>query len=635
MSELSVDLQQDDIGIIGLYPNAILSDEQSPDASLEVTMATLSESPRHRCVRATVKNTGKSPVKLKGIRWGYRLAWIKPKGLCFPSNLGPTLWCHENFRGDWIDVGSTEGDSYAQPLTNQSIEIGRSEDSVFPGFFVGAKTAPLGLLVAQASQTTFRCVFTFRGKIMDQDRWAMTIEEIGGNGIDVTLAPGAMLQGEAIWIGLCNTNDPQYATEDYYAYLKSAGAFDRRAINPLADQRIYCSWNYDFFENIDQDKMLGQIPALKKHFPQVKFLQLDDGYQLEHRPGQRKMIDFLWGEPKHGFDPARFPDGPRAFCDKVRAAGYRPAIWIGLWASIGCPMLQANPDWLLRDDTGRAIEFPDGYGGVCILDYSVPGVQKYIDHVAKTVFGEWGFEGLKLDFCSFAFNGRYVRLRDRTATQIQLRDRVIGAFRKYLPRDGFFGWCVVCGTGSPLLSQADYYRNAIDIAHGDWKNARRIAAWTANTNLFNTHRASLPNLDSIGWSKQFDETAWRSWLNLSAVTGSCLEVSNDLRQLPEDRLALMGKAMSLSDPNRLVSCPDLLSTRAGDPPALWLAEGASDALLGVFNFGDAEAEIDLRRAIVRKPLGTATDVWTNERVTLGTSLKLGGRDSRLLRVAYR
>lgn len=161
---------------------------------------------------------------------------------------------------------------------------------------------------------------------------------------------------------------------------------------------------------------------------------------------------------------------------------------------------------------------------------------------------------------------------------MELRHELETIFRRHFPPDGFFGWCVVAGTAQPFLAQADYFRNAVDIGHGDWETAKRIAMWTANTRLFLQEAPCLPNIDSIGWSAAFDETCWLSWLNFCAISGGALEVSGDLRELPEARLERLSRTLALSDPDRRVRCPGLDSAR-GTPPSIWIATGDANARL--------------------------------------------------------
>jgi hypothetical protein len=234
-------------------------------------------------------------------------------------------------------------------------------------------------------------------------------------------------------------------------------------------------------------------------------------------------------------------------------------------------------------------------------------VRDYLDGLCRTVFQEWGFEGVKLDFSSFAFECKRCRFRNPGRTAPEYRRWLVETFRKYLPADGFFGWCVVCGTGNPLNAAGgtDYFRCAEDIGEGHWPMVKNIAAWCANTGLLLQERPVLPNIDSIGWSRHWTPTQWQTWLNLAAVTGMAIEVSGDLTRLDDATLRRLNRTLELSDPARRVRCLDLPPGQVEAPPRLWLAEGTADAYLAIFNWTDAPAQSDPPQLAAG-----AVDAWT-------------------------
>ncbi len=619
------------VGLNGLTPSVILAEGQAADACFSVACRSGTSAHGGTWARAELVNTGDRPLAVKGFRW----RGAGGAGLAFPAALRPQVYATENLRGDYFGTGTVEGDRFFYPLGNQPVEYGASEDHLFPGVFVfSAEEVLVGVLAAQASQDRFHARFIFRGRLERKDTWIFEIEERADNVAALTVAPGSRLCGEKLFFQVVDTRDPQEAVAAYFHLLHDDGAFARRAENPLPRQRIYCTWNYDFFADIDQARLLAQLPILKQHVPQVGFVQLDDGYQACHAPGQRAMIDLCYGDLEHPFDPARFPEGPKALADRIKAAGLRPAIWLGLWASTGSRMLKDHPDWILRDDAGAPQLFDKWYGGTAILDPSIPEVRDYLDRMCRTVFGEWGFEGVKLDFSSFAFNAKRMRYRHPGKSAVELRHELEAIFRRHLPRDGFFGWCVVAGTAQPFLAQADYFRNAVDINKGDWPTVKRVVLWTANTNMLLQERPCLPNLDSIGWSEEFNETAWRTWLNFAAVAGGALEISGDLRKLDAERLARLARTLELSDPARRVRCLDLPAGALTLPPAVWLAEGDDGRrLLGVFNWADTPATIKLDHFALASLRDGWCDPWDQGPArSLPAEIALPARGSLLLGV---
>lgn len=615
------------VGLSSLQPSVVLAEASQHQAKWDVLLDQHELCPGVIVGRARIVNHGPEPLFFKAIRWG-----VSPKiggaALLFPKEFDPHVFATENFRGDYIGAGTVEGWHSCLPLTNQHVAFGLTEDHSFPGVFVAAPNHPVGVFVAQASQRILHAIFTFRGRMEKNEKWLFEIEERVTGVCSLEIAPGASFEGEELFFGVGSSNNPQDAVAPYYAHLRSRGIFARREKNPLPKERIYCTWNYDFMDDVDEEKFFSQIPIVREHFPLVKFIQLDDGYQSSHKPGQRCMIDMCYGDLEAPFDTRRFQMGPKAVADRVRGEGFRPAIWLGLWASTGSRMLRDHPDWILRDDTGDVLSFDDWYGGTAILDPSVPGVQDYLDKMCRIVFGEWGYEGVKLDFSTFAFNSKRARFSQPGKTSIELRHELEAIFRRHLPGDGFFGWCVVAGTAQPFLTQADYFRNALDIGFGDWPTVVRIARWMVNTNLFLTEAPCLPNIDSIGWSHHFTETQWESWLNLCAISGSALEISGDLSKLPVARLQRMNKALELSDPDRILRIPDIWNVRK-DPPACWVAQGAESVLIGLFNWHDTEVEVPLHLELAQWIGQTVRDAYTGEVMACPASLTLSPHASRL------
>ncbi|MEI6178258.1 MAG: hypothetical protein WCS43_15305, partial [Verrucomicrobiota bacterium] len=240
---------------------------------------------------AEVTNSGPTPVRIKGIRWTH--PGRSQHTLRFPAAHQPHYFSTENYRTDYFGTGTTNSDGFSAPLPNATTELGWSEDAVFPGLFIGAAEKPLGLFCAALTQQKLHLLFRLRG-FNHKGEWFFEIDEHPGLPEGFVLAPGETIRGESLFFGLCQTNNPQEASTEYEKQLEARGVYERLKQNPLADQRIWCSWNYDFFANITEADMMRQIPIIRENFPNVKFIQLDDGYQKEIVPGARAMIDLVY-----------------------------------------------------------------------------------------------------------------------------------------------------------------------------------------------------------------------------------------------------------------------------------------------------------------------------------------------------
>ncbi|MFB3891017.1 MAG: hypothetical protein ACE15C_03230 [Phycisphaerae bacterium] len=566
-------------------------------------------------VQAKITNSGRRPVGLRAIRWATDLS--RPEAspaMRFPKTMAPCYFATENYRGDYFGTGTTRGDHYFKPLPHEMVTLGFSEDLVFPGLFIGSESEQVGMFCAAASRGRMDLMFRLWGGD-GQTTWNFEIDE-HPQGLDaIVLRQGESLTGERIFFAVVDTGDPQQATDGYYKVLERGGYFARQKHNPLPRQRIWGSWNFGYFANITEADVLKQLPVISRRFPMVKFVQIDHGYERVYASGQRAQIDLLY-KTDRPYDAGKFPGGPAELVRKIKAAGLRPATWLGLWAAGTSPMIQEHPDWILLDETGHpqvyftGLTNPDiGPLPVYPLDPSVPAVRKYIEHVCRTVFGDWGFEGVKLDFYSFAFCIRRARFRHGNQTAAQYERWMMDTFRRWMPRDGFLGPCSVAGTGTPLFAPgADYFRCAEDISEGQWEIAKRIAAWCANTNMLLQRRPVLVNADSIGWGPKFNPREWETFLNLVTITGGALEIGGDLTQLDDAKIDRLNLALKLSDPLRRVRCLDVPRGKVVWPPSVWvsLGDGGNDDIMAaVFNWTDEPASIDVRT------LGELSPGWTS------------------------
>jgi len=280
-----------------LTPLPVLYGCSGKDCGYTVKLSVQALSKKSAVVQTVIKNTGRTALRISRIRWSIPQFDGNTPSLIFPADYEPFYFSTENYRGDFMVVGSAVGDHFMRPYPNETVEIGWSEDRLFPGLFIGSQNKTLGLFCASASQDKFHTIFRLRGGNSPDTR-GFEIEEYPTGTEYISIAPGEGLEGEKLFFAVLDTNDPQMATAGYYRYLHSRGTFERaKKHNPLANQRIWCSWNYNFFSNITEEDCFRQIPVLKKYLPMVKFLQLDDGYQAVIKqagePSQRMQIDFL------------------------------------------------------------------------------------------------------------------------------------------------------------------------------------------------------------------------------------------------------------------------------------------------------------------------------------------------------
>ncbi|MFH1706708.1 MAG: hypothetical protein ABIF71_02170 [Planctomycetota bacterium] len=389
------------IGLDGMMPSLMLQGGPDPKVTVD---AVVRKAFTGIVVQAVIRNRSHKTVRVRNVLWARDMEPLwPPPALVFADQLQPFYYSSENYRGEVFGTGTMVGTALFYPLTNQDITVGLHEDWVFPGVFIGSATSELGMLIAAAEHRQFSLKFRFRGG-SGLGRWNLEIEQYPQGLEYLELKPGQSLATDGFFVDISRTNDPQRATGSYYRQLRKNGHFKRMDINPLHTQRIWQTWNYGTFFNIDEHTVLKQIPLIKRYFPSVNFLQIDCGYEAIYPSGQIRQADLLYGKGPH-HNTKKFPHGMKFMADAIRARGLRPAIWLALWGSGSSQMMRDHPEWALRDEAGRPMRvnskfgiFNDTSDYLVILDPSVPGYHAYVERVARTVFTEWGFEGVKLDF---------------------------------------------------------------------------------------------------------------------------------------------------------------------------------------------------------------------------------------------
>jgi len=159
----------------------------------------------------------------------------------------------------------------------------------------------------------------------------------------------------------------------------------------------------------------------------LEVVQIDDGWQ--RRAGEWEANE-------------RFPRGMAAMAADLRAAGVTPGLWLSPFiAAEQAPVVQANPDWVLRDREGRAVRSEErtAWGGrVVALDPSLPGVQAWLAELARRVTHDWGYRYLKLDFVGWGISDDR---SDRSVTPIQAYRAALAGMRAAAAPGTYFLGC--------------------------------------------------------------------------------------------------------------------------------------------------------------------------------------------------
>jgi len=151
----------------------------------------------------------------------------------------------------------------------------------------------------------------------------------------------------------------------------------------------WCSW-YHYGPQISEQDIFENMQAISAQIPELRYIQIDDGYQ-------QAMGDWL--------TPGQlFREGMPSLCQKIRSNGFEPAIWVAPFiAEQGSLLLQEHPDWFVKDADGQPLRSDQvSFGGWrkgpwYMLDGTHPAAQSYLEQIFRVMREEWGCQYFKLD----------------------------------------------------------------------------------------------------------------------------------------------------------------------------------------------------------------------------------------------
>ena len=288
----------------------------------------------------------------------------------------------------------------------------------------------------------------------------------------------------------------------------------------------WCSW-YCFGADVTAQEILGNLESIRRRLPGLKYVQIDDGYQVA-------MGD--WLECRRGFG-----GDMQQLCDKIRARGLVPAIWLAPFvAEESSRVFQQHPDWFVQDDDGKPLRSDRvSFGGWRLgpwyaLDGTHPAAQKHLEHVFRKTRKAWGCAYFKLDalFWGALHGGRF---HDPNATRVEAYRRGMEAIVRGA------GDSFVLGGNHPMwpsIGLIDGSRSSMDIGQS-WDSIRKTAREAFCRNWQNSRLwLNDPDVVMLSGDPQGRLTQLRA--TVAYATGGLLLAGDDLRQLSPDRVAMLG-----------------------------------------------------------------------------------------------
>ena len=518
--------------------------------------------------------------------------------------------------------------SYAEEPC-RSERIGASPYQAFPAILLSNYNTNLGLVHGTLEQRVFYHCYE-----VNHNNDTVTLNIISGfKGVAaLDVVPNRTLT-DCWYLGYTeNTDDIEHIFDNYIKVLRTVLPPMYGAKDANRHYVVWESWNDGIERDVSEQMMLEEAEFVSKNFPNVRYVQLDDGYWLNDQKPNGIGTAY---EENGGIDVKKFPSGLRAYSDKVRQFGLTPAIWIGLSCPAFAQISKEHPEWFI-DYAWRYKEYENLVCHV-VLDPSVPEVQEYLKYALDKFCYEYNFSGIKLDFWSYAFETSAPLLKNREHSAYEWRSWLLSEARKRLPTDGYFQSGCDIVQGDPFLGEFfTNYRYGLDVAGGEWERVKITFLW--GTSCFALHIGDLfvPNSDSIGIMPGLSDIERMFAINYILITHSFVELSGKLHSDCSPKLLkIIKKALCNINNGQDVHFAQYDYRKHNAlPPAIWYNDtplfsrkSNTKALplktVALFNLTDEVSKIKLSAEDVKLPKGNyiLTDVWTQQQWKLNDVLE--------------
>ena len=548
----------------------------------------------------TLRNTHESTLQISAITMFDGLLMLEGGGW---TVMHSNLFKDERYFGGY---SMYTGGLFA-PLPETEGEFGLSEDTPFPGIFF---THPERGTVLMAALSQERCKPCWRLK--RQGRGSRLVASDVFTGIPaIPLNPGGEFSTEQ-WVVLFTTEGVADAIDKYYRLLEKRFNFPGRD-SVLREEVVWGSWNLNIrphgHGDITHDYIAANARAFSKIVRSPCWIMIDDGYQYGNTANAKgkcfatRGIDIFHRDAPSPHDPLRFPKGMKAMADTIRKAGPKPAIWCTPMIRLEDTLGKEHPEWTLRLPEGRKFNGPTTW-----LDYSVPEAREFTREAWHTIFNEWGYQGLKLDFWTYAFEIPGLRYRHQDKTAIELRNLFWQDVREFMPPGGFLLTCCTTNAGNPFLGlHADSSRMGLDVGSATWDAMWNAAVWLTVSSLFYRGDALLGDPDSLGWSPHFSAAENRLWATVALLSGGMCEMGGDMTCLDAPARQFIDTAIRFFKPNRRCLNSVLEPGVNSLPASHWILERDDGVYEAFMNWQNYPRKINLSRPM--------QEIWSGKRIS--------------------
>lgn len=410
--------------------------------------------------------------------------------------------------------------------------------SPFPAILIGNYSVKEGLVIGSLSQDVF--YHNYRLSHADGKITAEVFSSFKCTAYRI-LKPSEELV-DKLYIGKIDCADD--INSIFSAYLKELSKHLRKPLKKCGTNRktvAWDSWNDGVFRDVSEDILVKEAKAVKANFPAAEWFQLDDGYSsfcMDDVDACAHGLGVAY-EREEGVDKRKFPNGLKGYTEKIKKEGLRPAIWIGGFCPHATKIYREHPEWFI-DYSFRTCDTSP-------LDVSKEAVRDYMAWAMKYLLKDNGFEGIKHDFWTYAFEDGNDLYENKEKSGYEYRRWWLNEIRKNLPEDGYLETGCDLAMGNPFWGEfIDNYRFGLDVQGGVWDRVKTTMFWSVAACSVHTGEYLIPNGDSIGLMKGLSDLDFTFLLNLLLITHSLVEISGlySNPNLDKNRLATLKRAVN-------------------------------------------------------------------------------------------
>ncbi len=344
----------------------------------------------------------------------------------------------------------------------------------------------------------------------------------------------------------------------------------------------WCSW-YCFGPRVTATDVLENLDVISQRLPQLKYVQIDDGYQAA-------MGDWLETGKAFGGDVV-------SVLKEIRKRGLQPAIWVAPFvAEQNSHVFELHPEWFIcgADDkplvSSRVTFGGWRHGPWYALDGTHPEVQGHFEKVFTVMRRDWGCTYFKLDanFWGAMHGGRF---HDPQATRIQAYRQGMEAIRRGA------GDSFILGCNHPIwpsFGLIDGSRSSGDIKRA-WPTFKSEARQTLNRNWQNG-RLWWNDPDAVLLTGDLTDQEFQFHATAVYASGGMVLSGDDLTKISPDRAAMLEKLLP----------PTGIAAEFDDSLQTGFIKMPGRTMLCVFNWDEAPKTISFR---LPRP-SHVTDYWS-------------------------